>query len=211
MTAAATPAFADPHWAEGLAAGLRALKLHVPLPPGVPLASLPARKLVTLLQDVINGYQAPHHLSQAEEDLPRNGLVALEDGVDYLTLRLNALSARAGGVSLNRAGVLYDDPLVALAAAATTAARGKCLALPLAADYAALRADRRRLLHMLEAADWTGLEGMFEPAVSNLELGPAYGFDLVTLPGAALSVLRERGVAAVPVDGQLRYAELFRS
>jgi len=136
----------------------------------------------------------------------------LDEGLAYHVFRLNVMTQQGVRVSMPVGGIIYEDPILALAAARLVGSgfAGQPRALPVAPAYRDLWNRRRVLFDRLRDTHLSG-GMMFEPGVGFLKKDKQPIFDVVEISGGDLFRLRQHGAQAVRLNGSLMYTELFKA
>ncbi|HAU28865.1 MAG TPA: hypothetical protein DCW68_01985 [Rhodospirillaceae bacterium] len=139
------------------------------------------------------------------------GAPVLDENLAYHVFRLNVLTQQGARVSMPVGGVVYEDPILALAAARLvgTGFMGKPRALPVAPTYQDVWNRRRSLFERLRDTHLSG-GMMFEPGVGFTQRASAPVFDVVEISGRDLFRLRQNGAQAIRLSGSLMYVEIFK-
>lgn len=207
--------FPDPRWQTLFAAGAARVNFGAGfMSHDAPRRGMTESTALKILQMLVDRKYNPEPFftsGQALQVMVGGEAPRLDEGGVYHVFRLNVLTQQGVRISMPIGGIVYEDPVLALAAARLvgTGFAGKPRALPVAPTYADVWNRRGRLFDRLRDTHLSG-GAMFEPGVGFTQRASAPVFDVVEISGRDLLRLRQNGAQAVRLSGSLMYVELFK-
>ena len=167
-----------------------------------------------ILQALSSATYAPKTFFQAGRALPTSfippsSMPPVDPTRQYVLFRLNVLTRLGVETSIRFGGVVFEDPVLAVAAAWQLRQHSTPTLIARAQKYDSLWAHRAELFQELPDP-WVNRKGCAETAVGDLAKKEGAKFDTLVVRGDELLHMREKGARAILVQKQLLLFQLFR-